>query len=785
MEKYKIIRLKKAILILSLFIILEVFITFINAACPASMTGDGSIGNPCQITNCTQLQNMSLNLTASYKLMNNINCSATISWDSGAGFIPVGDSTNKFIGVFNGNNYTISNIYINRPGTDSIGLFGQTDIPCNISNVGLTNVNMTGNNYVGGLVGFSWYTYINIVSTTGFTYGAFSVGGLGGFIYGTNINNSYSEVKVTATSTQAGGFCGGATGNSNIYNSYSTGDVLGTNYVGGFCGQVGDMTGPGRFYNVFSTGNATGSLYIGGISGEMWSGASTLTNVYWNNKSNPPICVGSGSDTGCNAISNNKSYFYNVSNLPIINWSFPPWFSNNPLSYPTLIKITSTNPSNLTSEGNLSEWRMFQRWLNHTSWDGITYPTISGLNNVNYTGISFMEGSPTVAYGYVYIGDTSGKFYQFNATNISQQINNITLIDTIYSSPIVLNNYAYIGTVSNGYMYQLNATNISKQIANFSYGACSLMSNTAIANGFLYVPLTCATMYQLNASNVSQLINTYTGPSSISSVAIAGDYVYVGDIGNFYQLNATNISKVINTFNNGGYMGDTEFSAPLIYNNYAYINDNSGVVYQTNATNISKSIANFTADGTIYGSAAIANGYLYFKTSYTYYQLNATNISQQIATYGPVGGDVKCSPAITNEYAYFGGGNYKGINQLNASNISKLIANYVIEGFTDSTPAIANGYLYVGTADSAVLYQLNASNVSLGNNPTGICPSSGNCLIDCSTNLIIGNLNIPANLTFKGTGKVTINGNLTYSGTNQFIFQYSGCEIDLYKGGRY
>ena len=456
--------------------------------------------------------------------------------------------------------------------------------------------------------------------------------------------------------------------------------------------------------------------------------------------------------------------------VKMFDWSGNSYITSN---------FTFTKYSNLSSEGNLSEWRMFQRWLNHTSWDGVTYSTINGLNNANYTGMSYMEGSPTVANGLVYIGDTAGTFYQFNATNISQQINNISLINPIYSSAMVLNNYAYIGTLGGGYggtFYQLNSTNISKQVANFSYGLCSLYSNPAIANGFLYVPLTCTLMYQLNASNVSQLINTFSGGSSLSSVAIAGDYAYVGEIGNFYQLNATNISKIINTFNNGGYMADTEFSSPLVYSNSVFINDFSGVVYQLNASNISKSIANFTADGPIYGSPAIANGFLYFKTSTYYYQLNASNISQQIATYGPVGGDVKCSPTITNEYAYFGGGNHKGINQLNASNISQLINNYIFDGYTDSTPAIANGYLYVGTADSSVLYQLNAANVTLENN-FGACSGSGNCLIDCSTNPVLSNTVIPANISFIGTGKVTINGNLTYTGTKQYKFQYKGCNI--------
>lgn len=60
------------------------------------------------------------------------------------GFLPIGNSNkNNFQGVFNGNNYSILELYINRPNTDRVGLFGQI-YSAKISNVGLSDIDITG-----------------------------------------------------------------------------------------------------------------------------------------------------------------------------------------------------------------------------------------------------------------------------------------------------------------------------------------------------------------------------------------------------------------------------------------------------------------------------------------------------------------------------------------------------------------------------------------------------------------------------------------------------------------
>src|SRR5690606_4226261 len=91
----------------------------------------------------------------------------TASASAPGGFVPIGTVSNGFIGRLDGQNYTISNLYINRVDATSaangIGLFGVAGLASYIGNVGLVNANVNAtfttnngniNKYVGGLIGF-------------------------------------------------------------------------------------------------------------------------------------------------------------------------------------------------------------------------------------------------------------------------------------------------------------------------------------------------------------------------------------------------------------------------------------------------------------------------------------------------------------------------------------------------------------------------------------------------------------------------------------------------------
>ncbi|MBM3246922.1 hypothetical protein FJZ17_00045 [Candidatus Pacearchaeota archaeon] len=287
--------MKKSLLVFTIVILFFIFaINFVSAGCVAGMSGGNTTLDPCLITNCTQLQNLSLDLLGNFGLANNINCSETTSWNSALGFSPIGTSSSSFRGSLNGQYYNITDLYIKRTSTSYIGLIGYSELSSNISNLGLINVNISGASYTGGLIGYNKGNISNsFVSgriagqsytggfaglSLGYIKNSYSIINVtswdsgGGFVgsHGGNINNSYSTGSVNCgTSDDCGGFIGGNGGS--VFDSYSTASALAsTSYsyqdsVGGFVGSHNT----GTITRCYSTGNATGYESVGGFVGDL------------------------------------------------------------------------------------------------------------------------------------------------------------------------------------------------------------------------------------------------------------------------------------------------------------------------------------------------------------------------------------------------------------------------------------------------------------------------------------------------------------------------------------
>ena len=76
----------------------------------------------------------------------------TTYWNEGAGWMPIDAENTAFTAAFDGNGHTIRNLFIDRETTFSVGLFGQTDSPSVLRNVGLIDVDVTGGRLsVGGV----------------------------------------------------------------------------------------------------------------------------------------------------------------------------------------------------------------------------------------------------------------------------------------------------------------------------------------------------------------------------------------------------------------------------------------------------------------------------------------------------------------------------------------------------------------------------------------------------------------------------------------------------------
>ncbi|MBV8802110.1 MAG: filamentous hemagglutinin N-terminal domain-containing protein, partial [Gammaproteobacteria bacterium] len=271
-------------------------------------SGAGTVGSPYAISDIYGLQGIasSSTLLASNFILNNaINASVTANWNSGAGFTPIGNNNTNFTGTFNGNNLTISNLYIIGPSSNAsaLGLFGVISGSAKVQNVGLLNALVINNGTpanVGGLVGNSAASTVtisndyitgNVIENNSGT-GTPHVGGLVGNNLGA-ISLSYSAANVstaflgnTVTSLGIGSLVGVNGSGSSITTSYSSGSVSVENYgaittinAGGLVGQnQGTISNSYSLSSVAANSNNSGTTKnIGGFVG---NNSSTISNSY-------------------------------------------------------------------------------------------------------------------------------------------------------------------------------------------------------------------------------------------------------------------------------------------------------------------------------------------------------------------------------------------------------------------------------------------------------------------------------------------------------------------------
>jgi hypothetical protein len=157
--------------------------------------GSGTAGDPYQITDWYQLDNVRNYLDSSFILVNNLDSAAfgyaevaSPTANAGKGWQPIGsinvsslELVDPFTGTFDGQGYEIRDLFINRPDEDGLGLFGAVDAGGVIEDVGMVDADVTGADSlcVGILVGSNNGTVSSSYSS-GSASGAIAVGGLVG-----------------------------------------------------------------------------------------------------------------------------------------------------------------------------------------------------------------------------------------------------------------------------------------------------------------------------------------------------------------------------------------------------------------------------------------------------------------------------------------------------------------------------------------------------------------------------------------------------------------------------
>ncbi|MBN2790392.1 MAG: hypothetical protein JXR69_09410 [Candidatus Delongbacteria bacterium] len=284
----------------------------INIGLFAFAGGNGSSGDPYQVSNPAELDSVRHYLSSYFIQTRDIDLGSA-PWNLGAGWLPIGDTGTPFTGSYNGNNYTISNLFIDR-STDLVGLFGYL-VGGSVHGLNLTNFDIHGGTFTGGLAGYSFnnssitnctaegdaggvseiggiagYIELSIISNctfTGSTSASYqSVGGLVGTSETSQIINCSSNSNVVSSGDYAGGLIGFNIDTSSVSLSDFTGTVSGVYYVGGLIGYSSNTTINECNANSNIDGSRRSSVLIGGSQND------SISNCYSSGIINGDECGG-------------------------------------------------------------------------------------------------------------------------------------------------------------------------------------------------------------------------------------------------------------------------------------------------------------------------------------------------------------------------------------------------------------------------------------------------------------------------------------------------------------
>jgi hypothetical protein len=373
--------------------------------------GSGGGSDPYQIGTCAELQDIRNDLSASYVLIRDINC-------TGTSFTSIGP---VFTGTLDGQDHTVTGLSISGEGlfdsaqgatVENIILISGT-VTGGSSMVGsvmgtvnagdttlLQNVhsylNVSGSTYTGGLVGndatgsltVNQSSYNGILTSHGST-GSYA-GGLAGQAFGT-FANDYVKGMINTTNA-AGGLFGITDTAFTVSNSYSyiSIDVGGQSNQGGL---IGVFSG-GNVNNVFSANLMTGagSSNVGGMFG---AASASASNSYYDSYTEEALpCAGSGTQ-GCTAVNVSNSspnYFkQGSSNAPLDGWNFSNIWQYNTGGYPTLqnendfgaADTPNSNDANGDGVQDNYEQNVASEMNTNSIWNTVEIPTSTNCSVAN------------------------------------------------------------------------------------------------------------------------------------------------------------------------------------------------------------------------------------------------------------------------------------------------------------------------------------------------------------------------------------------------------------------
>ena len=279
-------------LLFKLFVTLLFCSVTIPLSAQFSGSGKGTKMDPFRIYNAEQLNQVRNFLNKEdvyFSLEADINMTDWLAENSPvSGWQPIGDSSSvAFMGTFNGNGHTISNLWINCFNTNvEGGLFGYVN-GGNISNLTLEGIDYSGGGSFGGIIYYcidSSLTNLNVTNANITTTEEGTVGGIVNACRSSSLTNlNVTNANITGTTYTTGGIVGFIyeykTPTVVSYCSFS-GKISGCDVVGGIAGGIWDSleySCPSEISNCRTDCiiEASGSI-LGGIAGMAINGCNII-----------------------------------------------------------------------------------------------------------------------------------------------------------------------------------------------------------------------------------------------------------------------------------------------------------------------------------------------------------------------------------------------------------------------------------------------------------------------------------------------------------------------------
>ncbi|MFC3773244.1 S-layer homology domain-containing protein [Paenibacillus sp. GCM10012303] len=563
-----------------------------------SGAGEGSQSNPFQIATADQLNEVRYLLASDiyFELVDDIDLGVSPYVD-GEGWLPIGKYGEEFQGKLDGKGYKITGLKIARSTMD-VGLFGRTSSTSSLNNMGLENINLSGNDQMGGLVGFNQGAISNSYSSTGSVSGSgkFYLGGLVGYNQG-SISNSYSNMVIVSGRGDIGGLVG--TNKGSISNSYATGSVsailstvgglVGSNYPGigkvnnSFYESTTTETDTGKGWSKTTELMKTESTYSGWFTSNVWGIDSSINAGYPYLKAFYRFMTYNGNgNTGGNAPTDSKIYTRDADVVVVSNGNLVK-SDHNFTGWNTLADGSGTSYEEGDTFAITANMTLYAQWISTAKGFSTFSFSFAGLSPT-VTGIVY-EANKTIALTVPYGTDITALVPTFTTTGASVKVANTNQVSGTtaqdFTSAVT---YTVVAADSSEQDYTVTVTvaeNTAKAISTFSFEGLS-----PTVTGIVYEVDKAIVVIVPYGTDVTALVPTFTTTGASVKVASADQvsgttahnfnsavtYTVVAADGSEQDYTVTvtiagNTEKAISTFNFAGW-------SPTV----------TGIVYEPNKT---------------------------------------------------------------------------------------------------------------------------------------------------------------------------------------------------------